>query len=150
MIHEKFMREALIEAQKAFELNEVPVGAVVVSEGEIIGRGHNTRNTNKNPLCHGEITAINEAASVIGDWRLEGCVLYATVEPCPMCAGAIVTARMSTVVFGARNEKAGCCGSILNILQQPRFNHQVEIVDGVLVEECSELMSRFFRRLREV
>lgn len=144
-----FMKEALLEAQKAFDKGEVPIGAVIVQEGQVIARGHNLRNSNKNPLCHAEISAINQAAEIVGDWRLEDCQLYVTVEPCPMCAGAIVQARIPQVIFGARNQKAGCAGSILNILQEPRFNHQVETVEGVLQEECGQLMKRFFQRFRK-
>lgn len=147
--YEVFMEEALLEAQKAFDKGEVPIGAVVVQNGQIIARGHNLRNTNKNPLCHAEIAAISAAADIVGDWRLEDCQLFVTVEPCPMCAGAIVQARLPLVVFGARNQKAGCAGSILNILQEPRFNHQVETVEGVCKEECSQLMKQFFRRFRK-
>ena len=142
------MREALLEAKKAFDYGEVPVGAVIVHDGKIIGRGHNLRNTLKNPLCHGEIAAINEAAGVMGDWRLEDCTIYVTIEPCPMCAGAIIQARIPRVVFGARNKKAGCAGSILDILNEPKFNHQAEVTEGVLLEECSELMKEFFKRFR--
>ena len=147
--HECHMKEALKEAQKAYNNQEVPIGAVVVRKGEVIARGHNLRNTLKNPLCHAEIAAISQAAEMVGDWRLEDCELYVTVEPCPMCAGAIVQARIPRVIFGARNSKAGCCGSILNLLQEPRFNHQVEVVEGILQEECSVLMRQFFKRFRK-
>ena len=146
---EYYMREALKEADEAIKSGEVPIGCVIVYNGQIIGRGHNLRNSRKNPLCHAEITAINEAAGFIGDWRLEDCTLYVTVEPCPMCAGAIVQARIPRVVFGTRNVKAGCAVSILNILNEPRFNHQVEITEGILREECAEPMSRFFKRFRK-
>jgi len=148
---EFYMREALKEAYKALEINEVPIGAVIVRncDGEIIGRGSNRRNIEKNPLYHAEITAINEAAKIIGDWRIEKCTLYVTVEPCPMCAGAIVQARIPRVVFGARNRKAGCCGSVMNILQQEKLNHQAEITQGVLAEECAALMSDFFKKFRK-
>ncbi|MCL2365353.1 MAG: tRNA adenosine(34) deaminase TadA [Defluviitaleaceae bacterium] len=148
MDHEIFMREALAEARKAYEQNEVPIGCVIVRGGEVIARGYNERNTNKNALHHAEITAINAACGVVGDWRLDDCVLYVTIEPCPMCAGAIVQARIPTVVFGARNAKAGCAGSILDILQEPRFNHQVDVLEGVLGEECGVIMSEFFLRFR--
>lgn len=143
------MREALIEAQLAIDNGEVPIGCVIVYKNEIIGRGHNLRNSKKNPLCHAEISAINQAAEFIGDWRLEDCTLYVTVEPCPMCAGAIVQARIPNVVFGTRNVKAGCAGSILNILNEPRFNHQVSITEGVLQEECAKPMGKFFKRFRK-
>lgn len=146
---EKFMKEALLEAQKAFDAGEVPIGAVMVRDGEIIARGYNLRNTAKNPLRHAEMDVINKAADIVGDWRLEDCTLYVTVEPCPMCSGAIVQARIPKVVFGTRNSKAGCAGSILNILNEPRFNHQVAVEEGILQEECSELMRLFFRRFRK-
>jgi tRNA(adenine34) deaminase len=146
---EKFMKEALIEAQKAFDAGEVPIGAVMVRNGEVIARGYNLRNTAKNPLRHAEMDVINQAADIVGDWRLEDCTLYVTVEPCPMCSGAIVQARIPKVVFGTRNSKAGCAGSILNILNEPRFNHQVAIEEGILQEECSDWMRLFFRRFRK-
>lgn len=146
---EEYMSEALAEAQKAFDAGEVPIGAVMVRNGEVIARGYNLRNTAKNPLCHAEIEVINAAAKLVGDWRLEDCVLYVTVEPCPMCAGAIVQARIPKVVFGTRNSKAGCAGSILDILNEPRFNHQVLVEEGILQEECSGLMRLFFRRFRK-
>ena len=144
----KYMREAVNEASKAIESGEVPIGCVIVYKDEIIGRGHNLRNSKKNPLCHAEISAINEAAGFMGDWRLEECTLYVTVEPCPMCAGAIVQARIPRVVFGTPNVKAGCAGSILNILNEPKFNHQVDVTCGVLREECAAPMSEFFKRFR--
>ncbi len=146
---EFFMTEALLEAKKAFDAGEVPIGAVIVQNGKIIGRGHNLRNSQKNPLRHAEIDAINEAAAVVGDWRLEDCTMYVTLEPCPMCAGAIVQARIPKVVFGARNPKAGCAGSILDLLHESRFNHQVETEEGVLTEESAQLMKLFFRRFRK-
>lgn len=146
---EFYMREALAEAEKALVAGEVPIGAVMVRDGEIIARGHNLRNTAKNPLRHAEIDVINQAAGIVGDWRLEDCTLYVTVEPCPMCAGAIVQARIPKVVFGARNSKAGCSGSVLDVLHEPKLNHQVETEEGVLQEECGEIMRRFFRRFRK-
>ena len=145
----KYMREAVNEASKAIESGEVPIGCVIVYKDEIIGRGHNLRNSKKNPLCHAEISAINEAAGFMGDWRLEECTLYVTVEPCPMCAGAIVQARIPRVVFGTPNVKAGCAGSILNILNEPKFNHQVDVTCGVLREECAAPMREFFKRFRK-
>lgn len=148
MEHECYMQAALEEAQKAFDLGEVPIGAVIVRNGEIIGRGHNERNTGKSPLLHAEITAIGQAAEAVGDWRLEDCSLYVTIEPCPMCAGAIVQARIPLVVFGARNAKAGCAGSILDLLREPRFNHQATVLEGVLETDCRRMMQRFFRSLR--
>ena len=146
---ERFMREALLEAEKALAAGEVPIGAVMVRDGEIIARGHNLRNTAKNPLRHAEIDIINETAGIVGDWRLEDCTLYVTVEPCPMCAGAIVQARIPKVVFGTRNSKAGCSGSVLDVLHEPKLNHQVETEEGILQEECAEVMRRFFRRFRK-
>ncbi len=146
---EKYMKLAINQAQKAFDLGEVPIGCVIVYEGKVIGRGYNRRNTDKNTLAHAEITAINKASKKIGDWRLEGCTLYVTLEPCQMCSGAIVQARIPKVVIGCDNPKAGCAGSILNILNHPSFNHQVETVKGVLEEECSRMLTDFFKGLRE-
>lgn len=147
-IQEKYMKEALKQAKKAYALGEVPIGCVVVHEGKIIGRGYNRRNTDKNTLCHAEITAIRKASKVIGDWRLEGCTLYVTLEPCQMCAGAIVQARIPEVVMGCMNPKAGCAGSILNILEMPEFNHQAKVFRGILEEECSNMLKTFFTELR--
>ena len=149
-VEEKYMKEALKQAKKAYALGEVPIGCVIVHEGKIIGRGYNRRNTDKNTLAHAEITAINKASKVIGDWRLEECTLYVTLEPCQMCAGAIVQARVSRVVIGSMNPKAGCAGSILNLLEMEQFNHQVEVTRGVLQEECSQMLSGFFKELREI
>lgn len=148
-VQEKFMREALKQAKKAYALGEVPIGCVIVHEGKIIGRGCNRRNTDKNTLAHAEITAINKASKKIGDWRLEECTLYVTLEPCQMCAGAIVQARIPEVVMGCMNPKAGCAGSILNILEMPQFNHQVSVTRGVLEQECSDMLKTFFVELRE-
>jgi len=145
---EKYMKEAMKQARKAYKLGEVPIGCVIVHESKIIGRGYNRRNTDKNTLAHAEITAINRASKVIGDWRLEDCTLYVTLEPCQMCAGAIVQARIPKVVMASMNHKAGCAGSILNILDMPQFNHQVEVVAGVLDEECSRMLKEFFVELR--
>lgn len=147
-ITEKYMREALRQARKASALGEVPIGCVIVHEGKIIGRGYNRRNTDKNTLAHAEITAIKRASKVIGDWRLEECTLYVTLEPCQMCAGAIVQARIPEAVIGCMNPKAGCAGSILNILEMPQFNHQVQVTRGILEEECSEILKAFFAELR--
>ena len=147
-IEEKYMKEALKQAKKAYALGEVPIGCVIVHEGKIIGRGYNRRNTDKNTLAHAEITAINKASKVIGDWRLEECTLYVTLEPCQMCAGAIVQARIPEVVMGCMNPKAGCAGSILNILEMPQFNHQVKVTRGILGEECSQMLKTFFEELR--
>ena len=145
---ERYMREAVKQAKKAYALGEVPIGCVLGFEGKIIGRGYNRRNTDKNTLAHAEITAIRKASKVIGDWRLEGCTMYVTLEPCQMCAGAIVQARISKVVMACMNPKAGCAGSVLNILDMPAFNHQVEIVRGILEEECSQMLKVFFKELR--
>ncbi len=145
---EKYMKAAIRQAKKAMDLGEVPIGCVIVYEDKIIGRGYNRRNTDKNTLAHAEITAINKASKKIGDWRLEDCTLYVTLEPCQMCSGAIVQARIPRVVMGCMNPKAGCAGSVLNILNMPEFNHQVETTKGVLEEECSNLLKTFFKDLR--
>lgn len=145
---EKFMREALKQAKKAYKIGEVPIGCVIVQDGKIIARGYNRRNTDKVTLAHAEIAAINKASKKTGDWRLEDCTMYVTLEPCQMCAGAIVQSRMKKVVIGCMNPKAGCAGSVLNLLQMQEFNHQVELERGVLEEACSEILSRFFRELR--
>lgn len=145
---EKYMRQAIKQAQKAYALGEVPIGCIIVCGGKIIGRGYNRRNTDKNTLAHAEITAINKASKKVGDWRLEGCSLYVTLEPCQMCAGAIVQARIDEVIMGSMNPKAGCGGSILNLLEMREFNHQVKVTRGVLEEECSQLLTRFFKELR--
>lgn len=142
------MRMALKLARKALELGEVPIGCVIVHEGKVIGRGYNRRNTDKNTLAHAEITAINKASKKIGDWRLEECTLYVTLEPCQMCAGAIIQARIPEVVMGCMNPKAGCGGSILNILEMPQFNHQAAVTRGVLETECSAVLKEFFTQLR--
>lgn len=145
---EKYMKEALRQAKKAATLGEVPIGCVIVYEDKIIGRGYNRRNTDKSTLSHAEITAIRKASRVIGDWRLEDCTLYVTLEPCQMCSGAIIQARIPRVVMGCRNPKAGCGGSVLNILQEPAFNHQAQITEGILGEECSKMLTDFFKELR--
>lgn len=145
---EKYMKEAIRQARKAWKLQEVPIGCVIVKDGKIIARGYNRRNTDKNTLAHAELLAIRKASRAVGDWRLEDCTMYITLEPCQMCAGAIVQARIPRVVIGSRNPKAGCAGSILNLLQVPEFNHQVELKDGVLEEECSAMLTDFFRELR--
>ena len=146
---EKYMKEAIRQAKKARVLEEVPIGCVIVSDGKIIARGYNRRNTDKNTLSHAELNAIRKASKKLGDWRLEGCTMYVTLEPCQMCAGALVQSRIDRVVVGCMNPKAGCAGSILNLLQRPEFNHQVELETGVLEEECSQMMKDFFRELRE-
>ena len=146
---ERFMKEAIRQAKKARALEEVPIGCVIVYEGKIIARGYNRRNTDKNTLSHAELNAIRKASRKLGDWRLEGCTMYVTLEPCQMCSGAIVQSRMTRVVVGCMNPKAGCAGSILNLLDMPEFNHQVELTKDVLHEECSSMLSGFFRELRE-
>lgn len=145
----KYMKAAMREAKKAYELKEVPIGCVIVSDNKIIARGYNRRNTDKNTLSHAEITAIRKASKKLGDWRLEGCTLYVTLEPCQMCAGAIVQARVDRVVIGCMNPKAGCAGSVLNILDMPEFNHQVSVTTGILEKECSDMLTDFFKELRE-
>ena len=146
---ESFMKQAVKQAKKAYDKLETPIGCVIVREDKIIARGYNKRNMKKNTLAHAEILAINKASKVLGDWRLEDCTMYVTLEPCPMCAGAIVQARIPRVVIGSMNPKAGCAGSVLNLLQQDGLNHQVEITKGVLAEECSGLMTSFFRELEK-
>lgn len=145
---EKYMKDAYRQAKKAYALGEVPIGCVIVHEGKVIGRGYNRRNTDKSTLAHAEITAIKRASKVIGDWRLEECTMYVTLEPCQMCAGAIVQARIPRVVMACMNPKAGCGGSVLNILDMPQFNHQVETLRGVMEKECSALLKTFFKELR--
>ena len=145
---EKFMKEAIRQAKKAYVLREVPIGCVIVYEGKIIAHGYNRRNTDKNTTSHAEINAIRKASKKLGDWRLEGCTLYVTLEPCQMCAGAIVQARIDKVVIGSMNPKAGCAGSVLNLLEMDGFNHKVEVERGVLEEECSTMLSGFFKELR--
>lgn len=149
MENEKYMKEAIKQAKKAYAIGEVPIGCVIVYEGKIIGRGYNRRTIDKNPLAHAELIAIKKASKKMGDWRLEDCTLYVTLEPCQMCSGAIVQARVKKVVVGCMNPKAGCAGSILNLLQVEQFNHQVELETGVLEEECSEMMKNFFKELRK-
>ena len=146
---EKYMREAIRQAKKAWALDEVPIGCVIVFDGKIIARGYNRRNTDRNTLSHAELNAIKKASKKLGDWRLEGCTMHVTLEPCQMCAGAIVQARIDEVVIGSMNPKAGCAGSVLNLLDIPQFNHQVKITRGILQEECSALLSDFFRELRK-
>lgn len=147
---ERYMKEAIKQAKKAAKIGEVPIGCVIVYDNKIIARGYNKRNTKKNTLAHAEIIAMNKASKIVGDWRLEGCTMYVTLEPCQMCAGAIVQSRMDRVVVGTMNKKAGCCGSVLNLLNMEEFNHQVELTIGVLEEECSYVISEFFRELRKM
>ncbi len=144
----KYMKQAITQAKKAAAIGEVPIGCVIVFEGKVIGRGYNRRKTDHSTLAHAEIAAIKKATKVMGDWRLEDCTIYITLEPCPMCAGAIVQSRMKRCVIAAMSPKSGCAGSIINLLQEPSFNHQVEIESGVMAEECSAMLSNFFKDLR--
>ena len=143
-----FMEIAYKQAILALLNDEVPIGCVIVKDEQIIGSGYNSRNGSKNALAHAEIIAINQACNTTGDWRLEGCTLFVTIEPCPMCAGAILQARVSNVVFGARNKKAGCAGSIVNLLNHPGFNHTVNITEGISEARCASLMQTYFKILR--
>ena len=146
---ERYMKEAIRQAKKARALEEVPIGCVIVCDGRIIARGYNRRNTDKNTLSHAELNAIKKASKKLGDWRLEGCTMYVTLEPCQMCAGALMQSRIDKVVIGSMNSKAGCAGSVLNLLEMDGFNHKVEVIRGVLQEECSSMLSDFFKELRE-
>ena len=146
---ERYMKEAIRQAKKARALEEVPIGCVIVCNGQIIARGYNRRNTDKNTLSHAELNAIKKASKKLGDWRLEGCTMNVTLEPCQMCAGALMQSRIDRVVIGSMNPKAGCAGSVLNLLEMDGFNHKVEVIRGVLQEECSIMLSDFFRELRE-
>ena len=146
---EKYMKEAIKQARKAYALGEVPIGCVIVYEGKIIARGYNRRTIDKNTLAHAELSAIRKASRKLNDWRLEGCTMYVTLEPCQMCSGAIVQSRIDKVVIGCMNPKAGCACSILNLLQMEEFNHQVEMEVGVLEEVCSQMLKEFFKALRE-
>lgn len=146
---QQYMKEALRLAKKAASIGEVPIGCVIVYEGKIIGRGYNRRTTDKNTLSHAELNAIKKASKYMGDWRLEDCDMYVTLEPCQMCSGAIIQARMRKVYIGCMNPKAGCAGSVLNLLQIPQFNHQAEIEVGILEEECSAILKKFFKELRQ-
>lgn len=145
---EEAMRAALYEAEKAMTIGEVPIGAVIVRDGEIVGRGHNLRETKKDPTAHAEMIAIRDAAKRLKGWRLMNCTLYVTLEPCPMCAGAIVQSRLERVVYGTADPKAGCAGTLMNLLDEPRFNHRSSVVSGVLQTECATLLTQFFRNLR--
>lgn len=148
-LDEKFMKMALKEAEKAQSIDEVPIGCVIVRNGKVIGKGYNMRNTDKIVLSHAELIAMKQACKKIGDWRLEDCTMYITLEPCQMCAGAMVQARLQRAVIGSMNQKAGCAGSVLNILEMKEFNHQVDVTRGVLEEECSAMLTNFFAELRE-
>ena len=149
MNDEKYMKKAIKLAKKAAKNGEVPIGCIIVYEDKIIGKGYNRRKEKSSTLAHAEISAIKQACKYIGDWRLEGCTMYVTLEPCMMCAGACVQARIDKVIIGADNPKAGCAGSIINILQMKEFNHQVEIQRGILLEECSNLLTDFFKQMRK-
>jgi tRNA(adenine34) deaminase len=146
--HEAFMRLALREAQAAFEADEVPIGAVVVKDGRLIGSAHNQREQLHDPTAHAEMIAITQAAEALGNWRLDGCTLYVTLEPCPMCAGAVVLARLPRVVYGAADPKAGAVTTLFRLLDDPRLNHRAEVIGGVLAAPCSEILSRFFQQKR--
>ena len=146
---EKYMKQALRLAKKAMDSGDVPIGCLIVYDGKVIARGYNRRNKEKQSLAHAELIAIRKASKVIGDWRLEECKMYVTLEPCQMCAGAIVQARIPEVVIGCMNPKAGCAGSIINLLDMQEFNHQVKVTRGVLEEECSVLLKNFFKELRD-
>lgn len=145
---EKYMEEALKEARKAYDIDEVPIGAVVVKNGEIIGRGHNLRESEKDPTLHAEMIAIREAAAKVKSWRLTDCEIYVTIEPCPMCAGAIIQARIDRLIFGARDPKAGCARSLYNLLEDHRFNHRVEVIESIMEEQCRDIITTFFRNKR--
>ncbi len=146
---EYWMMEAIAEAKRAEALGEVPIGAVIVRDGQIIGRGHNLRETNQDPTAHAEMVALRNASDTIGAWRMLDCTLYVTLEPCPMCAGAIVQSRVKRVVYGTLDPKAGCAGTLMNLLQEPRFNHETELTSGILQSECAALLTHFFRQLRK-
>jgi tRNA(adenine34) deaminase len=148
MMDELFMKEALKEAQKAYEINEVPIGAVIVRNGEIVGRGYNQKETMKDATLHAEISAIKDACVNLRGWRLPGCTMYVTLEPCSMCAGALVNSRIERLVIGARDLKTGACGSVLNIVQMEKLNHQINVQFGVLEEDCSNILKTFFAELR--
>ena len=145
---ELFMKEALKEAQKAYEINEVPIGAVIVRNDEIVGRGHNQKETMKDATLHAEISAIKDACRSLGGWRLLGCTMYVTLEPCPMCAGALINSRIERLVIGSRDLKTGACGSVLNIAQTEKLNHQIDVQFGVMEEDCSKILKDFFQSLR--
>ncbi|HEO72565.1 MAG TPA: nucleoside deaminase [Candidatus Hydrogenedentes bacterium] len=144
----RYMHYALREAEQALDAGEVPVGCVIVHEGQIIGKAHNQRETLQDPTAHAEILAITQAAAHLGSWRLEETALYVTLEPCPMCAGAIILARIAEVYFGAHDPKAGCCGTLMNLLEDDRFNHQPRVTPGLMAEACGGLLSSFFQRVR--
>ena len=146
---EFFMRQAILLAQKAASLDEVPVGAVIVQNNKVIARAYNTKNKKKDALLHAEMSALRKAQKKLGDWHLNDCDLFVTLEPCPMCAGACINTRLRTIYFGAYDEKAGCCGTLYNLPQDTRFNHRPNIVGGVLEQECSTLLTQFFKNKRK-
>ena len=148
VIKQEYMKEAIRQAKKAYKLGEVPIGCVIVCQGNIVARGYNRRNTDKNTLSHAELNAIKKASKKLGDWRLDNCEMYVTLEPCQMCSGAMVQARIKKVYIGCMNPKAGCAGSILNILEMPQFNHMCDVTRGIMNEECSNLLTQFFKELR--
>ncbi len=143
-----WMREAIQEAEKAAQIGEVPIGAIIVRDGTVVGRGHNLRETSKDPTAHAEILALREASRTLGGWRLINTTMYVTLEPCPMCAGALVQARVKRLVFGARDPKAGCVGTLMNLVDFPAFNHRLQVTEGVMEEECALLLKQFFQSLR--
>ncbi|RXJ01129.1 nucleoside deaminase [Anaerobacillus alkaliphilus] len=143
-----FMQLAIDQAKKAEEIKEVPIGAVIVKGGEVVAAAYNLRETDQRAVAHAELLAIDDACKALGTWRLSGCTLYVTLEPCPMCAGAIIQSRVDRVVFGASDPKGGCVGSIYNLLTEPKFNHQCEVEKGIMAEECGEMLTNFFRELR--
>lgn len=145
---EDFMALAIAAAREAERQGDIPIGCVIVHEGKVIATAHNRRELDQDPLAHAELLALHEASKALGSWRLENCALYVTLEPCPMCAGAIILSRVAEVYYGASDPKAGCCGSLMNLLEDSRFNHQPKVVSGVLAEECGGMLSDFFRRIR--
>ena len=147
--HEKYMKEALIEARKAFDADEVPIGAVIVKDDVIIARGHNRRETDRDPTAHAEMVAMRHAAGYLGGWRLLGCGIYVTIEPCPMCAGAAIQARLNMICYGAEDPKAGCCGTFYNLPEDDRFNHNAKVISGILRGECAEIMKEYFADKRK-
>lgn len=146
--HEIFMQKAIQEAEKAEAIGEVPIGAIIVKDGQVISAAYNLRETTQQPLAHAECLAIQTASKQLGTWRLTGCTLYVTLEPCPMCAGAIIQSRVDTVVYGASDPKAGCAGTLMNLLVDPRFNHRAEVIPGILEQACGQMLTSFFRKLR--
>ncbi|MBM7645557.1 tRNA(adenine34) deaminase [Scopulibacillus daqui] len=147
--HEYYMKKAIEEAKKAEEIGEVPIGAVIVKDNEVIAAAHNLRETTQEPMAHAECLAIREASRKLGTWRLTGCQLYVTLEPCPMCAGAIIQSRLDAVIFGAYDPKAGCAGTLMNLVEDQRFNHRAEVISGVLEDSCAHILTSFFKKLRE-